>query len=46
MTFAADEDDLATLFPLITTPPPLPKLSERVGGYLIAMRQDVHTCKR
>ena len=29
MTFTGDEDDLSTLFPLLTSPPPLPKLAER-----------------
>ena len=34
MTFCADEDDLSTLFPLLTSPPPLPKLSERAQTVL------------
>jgi choline dehydrogenase-like flavoprotein len=34
MTLTGDDDDLSTLFPLLTSPPPLPKLSERTQKVL------------
>ena len=34
MTLTGDEDDLSTLFPLLTSPPPLPKLAERTQKVL------------
>jgi choline dehydrogenase-like flavoprotein len=34
MTFTADEDDLSAMFPLLTSPPPLPELGERTRKVL------------
>ena len=34
MTFTANDDDLSDMFPLLTSPPPLPKLAERTQRVL------------